>query len=59
MRCNKGIIKRRVGKPHGSHSHGSSLNPYKHGLKGHTWGGHGNERICLNCGCRPRHMRTN
>jgi len=54
MRCPKGKQKRRVSKPHGSHSHGDSLSPYNHGLKGHTWQGHGIDRECINCHKTPR-----
>lgn len=59
MRCKKSTQKRRVSKPHGQHSRGGSLNPHKHSLRGHTWNGHGKDRVCSNCGCRPRHMRGN
>lgn len=54
MKCRKGAVKHRISKPHGNHSHGNSLNPYKHSLKGHTWNGHGKDRSCTNCGCKPR-----
>lgn len=59
MKCPKGSMKHRVSKPHGSHTHGASLNPYTHSLKGHTWVGHGSNRVCANCDCKPRHMRVN
>lgn len=57
MKCPKGAIKRRVSQPHGQHSHGNTLKPYKHSLRGHTWKGNGNTRVCGNCGTRPRHMK--
>jgi hypothetical protein len=56
-KCPKGAIARRVAKPHGSHSHSISLNPYKNSKKGHTWKGHGSNRLCDNCGTRPRHLK--
>jgi len=49
--------KHRVSKPHGPHSHGAGKNDYKHGMIGHTWKGHGQERRCSECGAKPRHMR--
>lgn len=57
MRCRGSPIKRRVAKPHGAHSHGSSKGDYAHGMRGHTWEGHGPDRKCKNCGVKPRHMR--
>ena len=57
MRCKRGAIKHRTHKPHGNHSHGFALTPFKHSIRGHTWGKHGAERRCINCGCKPRHDR--
>lgn len=57
MKCPASPRKRRVSKPHGSHSHGSTLNAYKNGIRGHHWIGHGKNRKCDNCNCKPRHLR--
>ena len=32
-------------------------NNYKHSMKGHTWTGHGKERVCKLCGIKPRQNR--
>lgn len=57
MKCPKGRPKRRVAKPHGSHSHLSEKRPYKHSIRGHTWKGHGKDRRCEKCGAKPRHSQ--
>jgi len=53
-RCRGSPIKRRVAKPHGGHSHGSSKGDYAHGMRGHQWIGHGAERKCARCGKKPK-----
>ena len=53
-KCPRSPIKRRVGKPHGSHSHASTKNDYKRGIRGHTWKGHGKDRKCEKCGRNPK-----
>ena len=53
-RCPMSPKKHRVATPHGSHSHGSSKEDYKHGMRGHKWIGHRRERKCDNCGQKPK-----
>ena len=57
MRCSMSPKKHRTSKPHGSHSHGASKEDYKHGMRGHKWIGHGQDRKCDRCGVKPRHLR--
>ena len=57
-KCRASPIKRRVGKPHGSHSHGTSKNDYKRGIRGHSWKGHGINRKCERCNIKPKSLRN-
>ena len=54
MRCQGSPKKHRNAKPHGSHSHGASKSDYEHGMKGHAWIGHGQDRKCNRCGKKPK-----
>jgi hypothetical protein len=57
MRCTMSPRKHRAAKPHGPHSHGAGKRDFTHGMRGHKWTGHGQDRICGNCGVKPRHLR--
>jgi len=48
---------RRTSQGHGKDGRGSPLNPHKLPLKKHQWEGHGDERVCVHCGAKPKRTR--